>query len=214
VAYSEHRDRTLEALKAANMRIKQLLSTASKGIAEYDGLQSSLCDRLKTSYTHLPKDVLDAFSHDPSAVTGNTRSSKGWRAVEDIHKRIMLQRQTLQAFVDALPLAVSSVSLPSEGLYSDSVSTLNDLIEELQSQRQDVKSQVAQFRAMVDRVKELRDQLKPEYERAGKQTSATYSEVSVFNSCIRDYPVEERIVSSSNWSLCSTNSSRSATVCG
>ena len=169
-------------MKAQNVRLKQLLTTASKGIAEYDELQTVLCKRLNVPYTPLPSDVLEAFSHDPSAVTGNTRSSRGWRAVEDIYNRSMLQKQILQTFVNALPCAVSSVTLPREGLYNDTLSSLTRLVDKLHSRRQAVQLQVERLSEMVTKVKDLRDQLKPEYESAGKQTSATYPEVMFLGS--------------------------------
>ena len=173
-------NRTLETLKSQNLRIKHILLTASKGIAEYDELQKALSERLNLPYPPLSNDVLEAFSHDPSAVTGNTRSLQGWRAVEDIHRRSTLQRQILTEFARALPCVVSSVNPPDDGIYEDTLSALTSLLGKLESQSQSVHSRVQELSDVLIRVKELRDQLKPEYENTGKQTSGTYPEVSLF----------------------------------
>ncbi|KAK0466458.1 uncharacterized protein EV420DRAFT_1511717 [Desarmillaria tabescens] len=89
----------LEESIAQNLRIRQLLNRVAIGVKEYDVTQTSLMTLLGTPYKGLPPELLDTFGHDPSAVTTKTGRFRGWRAVDDIHNRILRQREIFEDFL-------------------------------------------------------------------------------------------------------------------
>ena len=171
-------DRTLETLKARNARIKFLLQTACKSLIEYDDTQQGMADKLGLSYSRLPPEVLEAFNHDPAAVTGKTRRLSGWRAVEDIHSRRNKQKKILIDFLASKEETVAPLSVPGDGIYGNAINTLSEYVEHLHRERSAVLLEVRKTSELLATVKKLRDQVKPEFDSTGVDTSANYPEVS------------------------------------
>ena len=128
------------------------------------------------------REVVDAFSHDPSSVTGHLRNMKGWQAVEEIHRRLSSQREILQGFVAGLSNTSASPVLPEKGIYEDAIAKLNDLLDELQSRRDSGMARFKQANELLSKVKRVRDELKPEFDETSRHTSANYTEVSFYPS--------------------------------
>ncbi|KAH8119878.1 hypothetical protein DFH11DRAFT_1499342 [Phellopilus nigrolimitatus] len=176
VEYTRKKE-TLDALKARNGRMKLLLQTASRSIIEYDDTQHAMSEKLGLSYSRLPPEILEAFSHDPAAVTANTRRLKGWRAVEDIYLRCERQRAILKTFVASMPSSVTPLTLPANGIYEDATTTLANLVERLYNQRSAVLFRVRETNELLSKIKKMRDELKPEFDAANQYTSANYPEL-------------------------------------
>ncbi|TDL28266.1 hypothetical protein BD410DRAFT_739877 [Rickenella mellea] len=172
----ERKKETLTSLKIQNARTRSVLQTASRTVQEYDELQRGFSQALGLSYSRILPEVLEALSHDPSAVTGNTRRLTGWRAVEDIHERRSRQRVVLQAFLASLPIPVVTTA-EVRGVCDAHISTVLELVEQLSGERQQVLDCVQEAGSLLSRVKELRDQLKPEFDAAERETSASYPEL-------------------------------------
>lgn len=176
-------NRTLDAIKEHNQRMKYLLQSGTKSFVEFDDIHHFMADKLGLPYTRIPSDVLDAFNHDPAAVTGPTRRLSGWRAVEDIHLRLERQRDTLLLFTSALSDTIKPLALSSNGIYDDAISTLTDRLEQLHAERSSALQKVRRTNELVAKVKDLRDKLKPEFDEAGRYTSANYPEVDENTVC-------------------------------
>lgn len=165
-------------MKQHNQRMKYLLQSGTKSFMEFDDIHHFMADKLGLPYTRIPTDVLDAFNHDPAAVTGPTRRLSGWRAVEDIHLRLERQRDTLLLFTSALSNTIEPMALSSNAIYDEAITTLSDRLDQLHVERSEVLQKVRRTNELVAKVKELRDKLKPEFDEAGRTTSANYPEVS------------------------------------
>ncbi|KAI5121170.1 hypothetical protein M0805_007167 [Coniferiporia weirii] len=165
---------TLDALIARNTRMKLLLQTASRSVAEYDDTQCTMSEKLGLVYRRLPRDALQAFSHDPA---GKMSELKGWRGVEEVFLRRKRQKDIFEMFTASISDTVTPLRLPKDGLYKDVSDSLTELVERLHSQRSTVLSQVRQSNELLIRVKRMRDELKPEFDAASKYTSANYSEL-------------------------------------
>lgn len=153
-----------------------LLQTASKTILDYDETQSGMAESLSLQYTRLPQGVLDAFSQDCGSLSSGTRKGvTGWRCVEETFERSEKQRKILRKYVKSR--SVKPSSLPQVGIYEKETKALSDLVEELHKQRSVVLSRVRSAGELLKEVKKLRDVLKPEFDAAGKYTSANYPEV-------------------------------------
>ena len=131
------------------------------------------------AYSPLSQEVLDALSHDPSSVTGHLRNMKGWRAVEEIHARLISQREILTAFVAGTSNVPPIVTLPEKGIYEEAIEKLKVQLDKLQVRRDSVVSKLKQAQELLSQVKRIRDELKPEFEETSRHTSANYSEVSL-----------------------------------
>lgn len=168
----------LESLAIRNSRMKQLLQIASKIAVDFDETQSLMSKRYKLGRNRIPEEVLEAFSHDPSAITGHTRNVKGWRAVEDIHERRLRQIEVFTAFADSIPSLAGALTIPENGIYEEPLEKLHILLEGLQNQRETVLTHVIQTHDLLRKVKGLRDKLKPEFEETSRHTAANYPEVN------------------------------------
>lgn len=141
-------------------------------------MQHSLSTLLGLPYNRMSLEVLDALSHDPAAVTGNTRRLTGWRAVEDIHARRTRQIEVLQAFITSLPTLPLSVSATETGgVFEEPTLTISALLDQLHDERQHVLDSVHEAGGLLLNVKEMRDQLKPDFDATERHTSANYPEV-------------------------------------
>lgn len=158
------------------MRIRQFLHRITAEVREYDVAQSKLATLLDEPYQHIPQDVLDAFAHDPAAVTGATRKFRGWRAVEDIHNRLVRQREVFRKFLSAAPEFGRFPA--SDSVLDNPISALLSLLQRLETERQKITSSAKEVSQVLKNVETIHGDVKSEYNSALSHTSVVYPEVS------------------------------------
>ncbi|KAJ6520030.1 hypothetical protein C8R45DRAFT_953640 [Mycena sanguinolenta] len=171
----ELKQQLLEATVAQNTRVRQLLHRIAAGVREYDEAQSSLSRSLTIPYEGIPRELVDAFSHDPAAVTGATRSYKGWRAVDDIHNRLARQRQTFQEFLSRAPKGDHST--PESGL-ANPIAALTQSLKTLESERQEIAWRATEVSHALTAVQSVHAEVKTAYNSTLSHTSVLYPEIS------------------------------------
>ncbi|TFK94401.1 hypothetical protein K466DRAFT_509605 [Polyporus arcularius HHB13444] len=167
----------LEDTSSQNYRIRHLLQRVCANIREYESVQAGLSNLLGVSYTKIPSEVLDTFIHDPSAVTGGTRRTTSWRAVEDIHERIERQRQTLQTFIHS-QLSDGELDVPSSQVFDDPIAQLMAALEQLAAQRQELAAKAEEVSSSLKQVKTIHADVKKVYHDTLAHTSLVYPELS------------------------------------
>lgn len=139
-------------------------------------MQSVLSDLLRIPYPKIPPEVMDAFVHDPAAVTGATRRVKGWEAVEDIHVRIQRQRETLQSFLHAHDIGCDPAECTGN-VFDDQIATAMRALEQLGSQREALAQKAEEVTSLLKRVKAVHATVKKDYNDTLAHTSLVYPEV-------------------------------------
>ncbi|KAI0655228.1 hypothetical protein C8Q70DRAFT_1022597 [Cubamyces menziesii] len=173
----EIKAQVLEDAISQNYRIRHLLQRVSAGAREYDSVQSSLSELLRIPYPRIPPEVMDAFVHDPSAVTGATRRVRSWQAVEDIHARIQRQRQTLQSFL-CTQLGEGQLEQPSVDVFQDQIAAAIRALEQLASHREALVRKAEEVATVLKRVKGIQATVKKDYNDTLAHTSLVYPELS------------------------------------
>ena len=168
--------RVLEDTLSQNYRMRHLLQRVCTSVREYDSVQAGLSAILGMQYPKIPHEVLDAFLHDPSAITGKTRRARSWRAVEDIHDRIRKQQQTLQAYLHSQLLDGDSIALPHK-IFDDPVTNLMQVLDKLASQREDLARKAEEVSTVLKQVKSVQACVKKSYNDTLAHTSLVYPEV-------------------------------------
>ncbi|KAL1760923.1 membrane protein [Schizophyllum commune] len=172
----EQKAQLLESTMSQNSRLRQLLHRVAGNVKEYENVQSSISRALGLPYKSLPQEVLDAFSHDPAAVTGSTRRLRGYRAVDDIHKRLRKQQETLQNYLSE---SGNSGKLETSGsIFDDSISSLLTTITALEGHRNEIYVQARNVTEVLQRVQVLHAETKSDYNAALAHTSVVYPELS------------------------------------
>ncbi|TBU49895.1 hypothetical protein BD309DRAFT_908773 [Dichomitus squalens] len=173
----EVKAQVLEDTLSQNYRMRHLLQRVCTSVREYDSVQAGLSAILGMPYFKIPPDVLDAFLHDPSAVTGKTRRALSWRAVEDIHERIMKQQQTLQAYLHSQLLDGDSITFPHR-IFDEPLSNLMQILDKLACQREDLARKAEEVSVVLKQVKSVQAGVKKDYNEALAHTSLVYPELS------------------------------------
>ncbi|KAK7064054.1 hypothetical protein R3P38DRAFT_3249634 [Favolaschia claudopus] len=172
----ELKQQLLDASIVQNNRIRQLLNHIAGSVRDYDQAQSSLSTSLNLPYRGLPRELVEAFSHDPAAVTGATRSYDGWRAVDDIHNRVARQRDTfVQFFISARDVDRSSV--PASAL-ADPIAALSDALKALDYERQEIAWRAIEVSDVLKSVQAVHAEVKTAYNSTYSHTSVIYPEIS------------------------------------
>jgi len=172
-----HKAQLLEDAAYQNSGIRQILQRVGSSMREYDAVQTSLSEVLGLPSKRIPSEVLDAFIHDPSSVTNSTRSLKGWRAVEDIHSRILRQQDILHDFIASLQ-DEQPIVLSSESVFQEPVDSLAHSLEQLETHRDLLTAQAETVLETLTRVKQVHGLVKKEYNDAVSHTSLVYPELS------------------------------------
>ena len=158
---------------AHNHRIRQLLNRISAAVKEYDTIQNVAFHVLDIDHPCMPRDVLEAFGHDPSAITGSTRRLRGWRAVEDINQRLTRQRNLLKTFRNPLAAHVStrgcSLDEPIEKLLQD--------LKYLESAKDAIALRAVPILNLLKSVQEVHADVKENYKVTVSRASVVYPEV-------------------------------------
>ena len=158
-----------------NYRMRSLLQRVCTSLREYDSVQANLSVILGVPFSKIPHDVLDAFLHDSSAITGKTRRAHGWRAVEDIHHHVQRQQEILQAYQRSL-LDGGSITPPHKA-FEDPVVSLMQALDTLAAQRALLARKAKDVSTVLKRIKEIQADVKREYNDALAHTSLMYPEV-------------------------------------
>jgi hypothetical protein len=142
---------------------------------DYDSLQNLVQDNIIV-LPDVPKDLIDAFGHDPAGVTGSTRRMQGWRAVEDIYLRIHRQRQIFRSFFEAfeeiLPIDLCPLDKPIE--------TLEGLLQALKIQKAKISSDAETVSELLEFVREVHGKVKEDYNKTVSHVSVVYPQVRDF----------------------------------
>ncbi|RXW19155.1 hypothetical protein EST38_g6682 [Candolleomyces aberdarensis] len=170
----ESKVRILEEAHAHNHRTRQMLNRISAAVREYDAIQNAALKTPGIPHLPLPKELVEAFSHDPAAVTGATRRLRGWRAVEDIHQRVLRQRQTFKSFLSTRPTQASD---PVQILDAP-ISTLMETLDVLETQKDEIVSTAANLAELLHEVQEVHRNVKRDYNTTVSRTSVVYPELS------------------------------------
>lgn len=168
--------RILEDTISHNYRTRHILQRVSASIKEYDAVQSSLSAVLGVPYQKIPLEVLEAFAHDPCAVTSRTRNSGGWNAVEEVHDRIRQQRKTLRVFADSVVEEQEYLAV-TRNVFDDPITSLTESLDQLELHRQHIISQAERVMETLIAVKEVHRDVKKEYNDTLSHTSLVYPEV-------------------------------------
>jgi len=158
---------------AHNHRIRQLLNRVSAAIKEYDAIQNVAFHILDIDQPCLPRDVLEAFGHDPSAVTGSTRRLRGWRAVEDINQRLTRQRNVLRTFLRPLAENVSARGC----LLDESIDNMLRALDYLEDCRDAIIPRVVSILNLLNSVQEVHADVKENYKLTISSASVVYRTV-------------------------------------
>lgn len=164
---------------AHNHRIRQFLNRISAAIKEYDALQISSFGSRGINQPAIPKELLEAFVHDPSAITGATRRARGWRAVEDIYERVHRQRHTFRVFIDSFAEDPSNQGCRLD----DSIDGILQALEELELHRAEIVLGADSVANLLHSVQDIHGNVKDNYNSTVSHASVVYPEVCPFSYC-------------------------------
>ncbi|KAG6911620.1 hypothetical protein DXG01_011923 [Tephrocybe rancida] len=170
----EAKIRLLEQTTATNHRIRQLLNRVSGGIREYDAVQSNAMTSLGIAHIGLPRELIDAFGHDPAAVTGATRRFRGWKAVDDIQNRLLRQREVFRTFLSRAQNEVPQ----SRSVLDDPISSLVQSLKSLEMHSQRIAGRAFEVGEALKTVQATHDAVKTDYNKTLGRTSVVYPELS------------------------------------
>lgn len=157
-----------------NHRLRQMLQRVAGSVREYDLLQRNLMESLSVPHSSISPELLDAFSHDPAAVTAATRRYRGWRAVEDIHNRISRQRETFRAF---LANSEECGFFPPNSVFDEPINALSQSLTQLEDRRKTTLVKAREVAGVLTKVKGIHASVKTEYNETLSHTSVVYPEV-------------------------------------
>ncbi|KAJ7225265.1 hypothetical protein GGX14DRAFT_637960 [Mycena pura] len=172
----ELKQHLLDATIAQNNRVRQLLNHIAAGVREYDQAQASLSTSLNLPYKELPRELVEAFSHDPAAVTGATRKYQSWRAVDDIHHRLARQREIFREFLSSAPNHDAPVV--SESAFADPILALTETLKTLEAERQEIAWRAVEVSDVLKTVQSVHGSVKTAYNGMLSHTSVIYPEIS------------------------------------
>jgi hypothetical protein len=121
----------------------------------------------------LPRELLDAFGHDPAAVTGNTRRYQGWRAVDDIHRRLLRQRELFRAFLSHKNTDMSV----SKSVLDEPIASLVLSLSELEVHSRMIAERATEAAETLKSVQKIHAGVKSDYKSTLSHTSVVYPEV-------------------------------------
>ncbi|KAF8632971.1 hypothetical protein AX15_001568 [Amanita polypyramis BW_CC] len=168
----------LEEATAQNYTIRQLLTRISIVIKEYEVARVNALVSLGNHHQlqRLPRELLEAFSHDPAAVTGPTRRLRGWRAVDDIHNRLVKQRAICREFLSE---HVNGTSPEIGSMLEDLTKTLKSSLESLEQCKAAMQFKAKDVGELLKEVQDIHTNVKTNYNDALSHTSVVYPELSV-----------------------------------
>ncbi len=140
---------------------------------DYDSLQNLTPENVRGMLPAVPKELVEAFGHDPAGVTGPTRRLQGWRAVEDIHHRVHRQQHTFKSFFNTFdeqpPSGQCALDKPIE--------ILEMSLEELEKQKTEITANAESVSQLLKAIQEVHGKLKEIYNNMVSHVSAVYPQV-------------------------------------
>ncbi|KAF4623496.1 hypothetical protein D9613_002205 [Agrocybe pediades] len=171
----ETKHRLLQETVAHNNRTRQFLNRISMAMKDFDSIQNTAMHVQGLPRIDIPRDLLEAFGHDPAAVTGQTRRDRGWRAVEDINNRIQKQRAAFRAFFD------SYVELPpGEGCLLDgTIESIVEFLESLEQHKIEIAAEEENVSSLLSYIQHIHTKVKDSYHATMSLVSSVYPELSI-----------------------------------
>jgi len=140
---------------------------------DFDSIQNTAIQTQGLPRIDIPRDLLEAFGHDPAAVTGPTRRDRGWRAVEDINYRVERQRALFRAFINSYVEL-----LPGEGcLLDDAIESIADILEILEQYKTQIAVEEEKVSTLLSYVQHIHSKVKESYHATMSLVSFVYPEV-------------------------------------
>jgi hypothetical protein len=168
--------RLLDEAMKQNSRIRQQLQRIATEFRDFAHVQKQLIELLNMPFPTVPQEVFDAISHDPAAMTGQTRRLKGWRAVEEVHGRILRQQEMLSNFAAALMEINNQLPRPSR-IFDESLIGLMGSLSRLEDHQVDLRKKEVEATQKLAHVRELHVLTKMEFNETSGHTSHIYPEV-------------------------------------
>jgi len=168
--------RLLDEVAKQNSRVRQQLQRTAAEFRDFAHVQKQLIELLNMPFPTVPPEVFNAISHDPAAMTGQTRRLKGWRAVEEVHCRINRQREMLSGFAAALAEINNQLPRP-RGIFDESLIGLMDSLSRLEHHQEDLRKKESAATQKLAHVRELHVLTKMEFNETLRHTSHIYPEV-------------------------------------
>lgn len=165
--------RLLHEAVGHNNRIRQFLNRISAAMKDFDLMQNTAMRGQGSQSVDIPKELLEAFGHDPSAVTGPTRRDRGWRAVEDIARRVDRQRNVFRTFIQTF---VDNPGTQGCSL-DDAIENIMQALELVEKQRIEIMNDAESVSDLLETVQELHTKVKLKYNSTLSHVSTVYPEV-------------------------------------
>ncbi|KAJ3750694.1 hypothetical protein DFH05DRAFT_1388143, partial [Lentinula detonsa] len=173
--------------KDSNTHIRSVLNHIAQRMREYELCQQSFRenhregseDRSDLSNLTLPHELLEAFSHDPANVTSSTKRLKSYRAVDDIHHRMMKQRAVFREFLDQNQTSNAKRSVADdEDILQDPIDSLLRTLKELEDHRMRIVDKEKEVSEMLRETQIVHAEVKKVYNDTLVHTSVVYPELS------------------------------------
>jgi len=153
--------------------MRLLIHRLAATVKDYDAIQADSFERLGIVQPRIPKDLIDAFAHDPSAVIGHTRRKKGYQAVEDIHARLQRQRTVFKESSKLL----RKPGARQDCFLDDPITEIVQALETLEEFKAQVVDQADTMRERLKEVQQLHGDVKESYNNAVSVVSVEYPQV-------------------------------------
>lgn len=143
---------------------------------DFDSIQSTVMRSQGILKLEIPKDLLEAFGHDPSAVTGPTRRDRGWRAVEDINQRVEKQRSVFRAFIQSF----IDHEVNQGCVLDEPIDNIIEALESLQLHKTEIEREAESVSGVLESVQNVHTGVKENYNSTVSHVSIVYPEVSFY----------------------------------
>jgi DNA-binding transcriptional regulator GbsR (MarR family) len=140
---------------------------------DFDSLQNLTSENVRGMLPAVPKELVEAFGHDPAGVTGPTRRLQGWRAVEDIHHRVHRQQHTFRSFLDTF----DEQPLSGQCALDKPIEILEMLLEDLEKQKTEITADAENVSQLLKSTQEVHGKLKEIYNKMVSHVSVVYPQV-------------------------------------
>ncbi|KAL0578469.1 hypothetical protein V5O48_003518 [Marasmius crinis-equi] len=166
----------LEQCKVQNSRVRGLLNRIATGVKEYETCQASLMSSLGLPFKGLPSELIEAFAHDPAAVTAHTRRHRGYKAVDDIHVRLARQKVLFHSFLEN---DVGEGGFPvTDDVLQDPISALMECIGQLETHHGLIATRAKEVSSILEETQAIHSLVKDDFQSTLSHTAVVYPEIS------------------------------------
>lgn len=160
-----------------NRRMARLLKVVGASIREHEEIQSEFAQATGSQYTPIPHELLDAISADPATTL---RHGKGWRAVEESHRRFNNQQALLASYLSTLMVAPNREDSSDFG---HAIQEAQALWRGLRTKSQEIDRQAATVKPALKAVVAHMEGVQREYNATQILVETDYPEVSHSSFC-------------------------------